>query len=129
MHKELIISIVIVISIFALNYITQNYTDKTVIEVKEYLEKVKEELIKEEPNFKEAIIKADKAFEKWEELDDKLALYIEHDEIEKVTTAITSTVSFTKMKDEGQAVDSIDRCKYIIENIKQREQFSIDNIF
>ena len=38
MHKELIISIVIVISIFALNYITQNYTDKTVIEVKEYLE-------------------------------------------------------------------------------------------
>ena len=32
MHKELIISIVIVISIFALNYITQNYTDKTVIE-------------------------------------------------------------------------------------------------
>ena len=63
MHKELIISIVIVISIFALNYITQNYTDKTVIEVKEYLEKVKEELIKEEPNFKEAIIKADKAFE------------------------------------------------------------------
>ncbi|MCI9287200.1 MAG: DUF4363 family protein [Clostridia bacterium] len=129
MHKELIISIVIVISIFALNYITQNYTDKTVIEVKEYLEKVKEELIKEEPNFKEAIIKADKAFEKWEELDDKLALYIEHDEIEKVTTAITSTVSFTKMKDEGQAVDSIDRCKYLLDHIDEREKFALDNIF
>ena len=129
MHKELIISIVIVISIFALNYITQNYTDKTVIEVEEYLEKVKEELIKEEPNFKEAIIKADKAFEKWEELDDKLALYIEHDEIEKVTTAITSTVSFTKMKDEGQAVDSIDRCKYLLDHIDEREKFALDNIF
>lgn len=129
MHKELIISIVIVISIFALNHITQNYTDKTVIEVKEYLEKVKEELIKEEPNFKEAIIKADKAFEKWEELDDKLALYIEHDEIEKVTTAITSTVSFTKMKDEGQAVDSIDRCKYLLDHIDEREKFALDNIF
>ena len=97
--------------------------------MKEYLEKVKEELIKEEPNFKEAIIKADKAFEKWEELDDKLALYIEHDEIEKVTTAITSTVSFTKMKDEGQAVDSIDRCKYLLDHIDEREKFALDNIF
>lgn len=129
MHKELIISIVIVISIFALNFITQSYTDKTVTEVKECLEKVKEELTKEEPDFEKAIISADKAFEKWEELDDKMVLYIEHNEIEKVTTAITSTVSFTKMKDEGQAVDSIDRCKYLLEYIDEREKFTLDNIF
>lgn len=129
MHKELIISIVIVISIFALNYITQGYTDKTVAEVKDHLEKVKEELIKEEPDFEVAILKADEAFNKWEELDDMLVLYIEHDEIEKVTTAITSTGSFTKMKDEGQAVDSIDRCKYLLDNIDKREKFTLDNIF
>lgn len=129
MHKELIISIIIVISIFTLNFITQSYTDKTVTEVKECLEKLKEELTKEEPDFEKAIIKADKAFEKWEELDDKMVLYIEHNEIEKVTTAITSTVSFTKMKDEGQAVDSIDRCKYLLEYIDEREKFTIDNIF
>lgn len=129
MHKELIISIIIVISIFALNFITQSYTDKTVTEVKECLEKVKEELTKEEPDFEKAIISADKAFEKWEELDDKMVLYIEHNEIEKVTTAITSTVSFTKMKDEGQAVDSIDRCKYLLEYIDEREKFTLDNIF
>lgn len=129
MHKELIISIVIVISIFALNFITQSYTDKTVTEVKECLEKVKEELTKEEPDFEKAIISADKAFEKWEELDDKMVLYIEHNEIEKVTTAITSTVSLTKMKDEGQAVDSIDRCKYLLEYIDEREKFTLDNIF
>lgn len=129
MHKELIISIVIVISIFVLNFITQSYTDKTVTEVKECLEKVKEELTKEEPDFEKAIISADKAFEKWEELDDKMVLYIEHNEIEKVTTAITSTVSFTKMKDEGQAVDSIDRCKYLLEYIDEREKFTLDNIF
>ena len=129
MHKELIISIIIVISIFALNYITQSYTDKTVIEVKEYLEKIKEELIKEEPDFKAAMLKADKAFEKWEELDDKMALYIEHDEIEKVTTAIISAQSFTQMEDEAQSVDSIDRCKYLLDHIDEREKFTIDNIF
>lgn len=129
MHKELIISIVIIISIFALNYITQGYTDKTVNEVKEHLNSIKEELTKEEPDFEKAIIKADKAFEKWEELDDKMALYIEHNEIEEVTTAITSTKSFTKMEDEGQAVDSIDRCIYLLEYIDEREKFTLDNIF
>lgn len=129
MYKELIISIVIVISILALNYITQGYTDKTVAEVKEHLEKVKEELIKEEPDFEVAILKADEAYNKWEELDDMLVLYIEHNEIEKVTTAITSAGSFTKMKDEGQAVDSIDRCKYLLDYIDKREKFTIDNIF
>lgn len=129
MHKELIISIVIIISIFALNYITQGYTDKTVNEVKEHLNSIKEELTKEEPDFEKAIIKADKAFEKWEELDDKMVLYIEHEEIEKVTTAITSTASFTKMKDEGQAVDSIDRCIYLLDYIDEREKFTLDNIF
>lgn len=129
MHKELIISIVIVISIFALNYITQTYTDKTVNEVKEHLESIKEELVKEEPDFEKAILKADEAFNKWEELDDKMVLYIEHEEIEKVTTAITSTKSFTEMEDEGQAVDSIDRCIYLLDYIDEREKFTIDNIF
>lgn len=129
MHKELIICIVIVISIFALNYITQTYTDKTVNEVKEHLESIKEELVKEEPDFEKAILKADEAFNKWEELDDKMVLYIEHEEIEKVTTAITSTKSFTEMEDEGQAVDSIDRCIYLLDYIDEREKFTIDNIF
>lgn len=129
MHKELIISIVIVISIFALNHITQKYTDKTVSEVKQHLESIKEELVKEEPDFEKAILKANEAFDKWEELDDKMVLYVEHEEIEKVTTAITSTKSFTEMEDEGQAVDSIDRCIYLLDYIDEREKFTIDNIF
>lgn len=129
MHKELIISIVIVVSIFALNYITQKYTDKTVSEVKEHLESIKEELVKEEPDFEKAMLKANEAFDKWEELDDKIVLYVEHEEIEKVTTAITSTKSFTEMEDEGQAVDSIDRCIYLLDYIDEREKFTIDNIF
>lgn len=129
MHKELIISIVIVVSIFALNHITQEYTDKTVSEVKEHLESIKEELVKEEPDFEKAMLKANEAFDKWEELDDKIVLYVEHEEIEKVTTAITSTKSFTEMEDEGQAVDSIDRCIYLLDYIDEREKFTIDNIF
>lgn len=129
MYKEVIISIVIATVIFCLNFLTQNYTKSSVSQIKEHLDHTKEELIKEEPDYEVASKKANETLEKWEELDDTIALYIEHAEIEKVKTAIISMQSFIETKDDSQAVESIDRCKYVLENIKQREEFSIDNIF
>ena len=129
MYKEVIISIVVAIVIFGLNFITQSYTQNAVAQVSEKLNDTKQELVKESPDYELASKKANYTLDKWEELDDSIALYIEHTEIEKVKTAIISMKSFIEMEDNSQAVDSIDRCNYILENIKQREEFSIDNIF
>lgn len=129
MHKELIISIVIIVAIFGLNYITQKNTDNTVTKMKEYLDNTRNELVGKSPNYEEALKKANETYDKWEELDDIIALYIEHDEIEKTKTAIVSMQSFIQMEDESQAVDSIDRCKYILDHIDEKEKFAIDNIF
>lgn len=129
MNKELVICIIIFIMVLSLNFVTQKYTNKTIEEVTKLLNDTRQELTKKEPDYDIATKKAEDTFNKWEELDDTWALYIEHDEIEKVTTAITATKSFTEMKDDSQAIDSIDRCKYILEHIKQREIFSLDNIF
>lgn len=129
MYKEVVICIIVVIVIFSLNYATQNYTSYTVEEIKENLDNTREELIQEQINYEVALNKANSTFNRWEELDDILALYIEHDEIEKVKTALTSMKSFIEMRDDSQAVDSIDRCKYILEHIIEKEKFSIDNIF
>lgn len=129
MNKEIIICVIIVIMIFGLNYITQNYTDKTVQEIQAYLDETRQELTKEEPDYELATKKAEDTYNRWEGLDDIMAIYIEHDEIEKVTTAITSAKSFAEMEDDSQAVDSIDRCKYILDNIDKREKFTLDNVF
>jgi hypothetical protein len=128
-YKEIIICIVVIIVIFGLNYATQNYTNYTVNEIKENLDNTREELAKDVPSYEVALTKANNTFNRWEELDDILALYIEHDEIEKVKTALTSMKCFIEMEDDSQAVDSIDRCKYILEHIIEKERFSIDNIF
>ncbi len=129
MYKELIISAIVAIVILGLNTITQNYTKNAVEQMKEKLDKTRQELVKEEADFETAKKASKEAFDKWEELDDTIALYIEHAEIEKVKTAVISMQSFIEMEDDSQAVDSIDRCQYILENIKRREEFSIDNIF
>lgn len=99
------------------------------VAVNEGLSNVRQELTKEEPNYEEALKQAEQVHKKWEELDDTMALYIEHTEIEKVTTAIISSKSFIEMKDNSQSVDSIDRCMYILDNIEQKEKSTIDNIF
>lgn len=129
MNKEIIICIIIVILVFSLNIVTQKYTEKVVGEVTTLLDATREELTKEEPDFEIALKKADEAYNKWEELDDTWALYIEHNEIEKVTTAITAAKSFSEMNNNEESVDSIDRCKFILQHIKEREQISLDNIF
>ena len=129
MYKELIISAIVAIVILGLNTITQNYTKNAVEQMKEKLDKTRQELVKEEADFETAKKASKEAFDKWDELDDTIALYIEHAEIEKVKTAVISMQSFIEMEDDSQAVDSIDRCQYILENIKRREEFSIDNIF
>lgn len=129
MYKELIISAIVAIVILGLNGITQNYTKNAVTQVSEKLDKTRQELVKEEVDFESAKKASKEALDRWEQLDDTIALYIEHAEIEKVKTAIISMQSFIEMEDDSQAVDSIDRCCYILENIKRREEFSIDNIF
>lgn len=129
MYKEVVISTIIIIVIIILNIITQNYTKNTVSQMKMYLDSTKEELVKEEPDYDMALEKAKETFEKWEELDEIIVLYTEHSEIEKISTAIISMQSFIEMEDDSQAVDSIDRCNYILENIESKERLSIDNIF
>ena len=58
-----------------------------------------------------------------------MAYYIEHDELEKVKTAITSIKSYVEVKEYNQSLESIDKCKYILEHIQESQRLSLDNIF
>lgn len=99
MHKELIISVIIIIFIFGLNYITQKNTDNTVEIVTDKLQIVRQEVMQDNPNKEQAMDRARIAYDKWEELDDKLAYYVEHDELEKVKTALTSVQSYVEVEE------------------------------
>ncbi len=129
MYRELIISFIIVIAIITLNYTLQINTDKKVNEVNEQIEITRKELAKEDVDYKIALEKANIMFDKWEEADDTLAYYLEHNEIEKVTTALTSVKSLVEMEDNVQAVENLDKCKYILIHIDEKEKFTLDNIF
>lgn len=127
MIKETVISIVIVIMIFSLDMFTQRFTDKTTAEITEIFTELKDLAVEE--NKEKMETKIAELDEKWNEKHDKLAYYIEHDELEKVDTAIVSAKSYIRTEDYSSAASELDVGKFVLEHIQEKYKFNLVNVF
>ena len=59
----------------------------------------------------------------------KLAYYIEHDELEKVDTAIITMKSYIETEDYSSAVAELDEGKFVLEHIQKKNAFNLQNVF
>ena len=127
MYKETTICICIIILIIWLDILTQNYTKTSTIEITECLSELKKEIEdKSLENAKEKLGELDK---KWDEKHDKLAYYIEHDELEKVETNLTSLRSFIEAKENSEAVSELDKSIFVLKHIEDKYAFNLQNVF
>ena len=129
MRKELIISIVILILIFGLNYITQGYSKNNIDIIANDLRSIRQDTLQEEPNKEKIMQEVDNVYKKWEDVDDNFAYYLEHNELEKIKTALTSIKSYTEVEEYPESVEQLDKCLYLLEHIYQKEEVTLDNIF
>ena len=131
MTKELIISIIIVVLIFVGNSVTENYTEESVNETKQSLSALREEIIKNEDEVDVNITKEkiDDIHEQWDSRYEKLAYYIEHDELEKVKTELTGLRGYIEKEEYSEAVPELDKSVYILEHIKDKTALNLKNIF
>ena len=127
MHKELIICIILVTLIVIGDWIIQNYTKNTINNITGELETLKQCLFeKSDKNINEQIDRIDN---KWNKVHDKLACYIEHDELEKVETNFTACKSFAKTEEYEQAISELEKTVYVLEHITDKYSFDLVNIF
>lgn len=126
MYKELIISIIIIIVIFVTNYITENFTQETIVTVSQNLQQIKKNIEQEEKTILESV---NETQEKWNEARNKLAYYIEHDELEKIETELIAMTGYIEQEEYAEAVASIEKTKYILEHLQEKEKLSLINIF
>lgn len=127
MFKELIISIVIIISIFSLDMFTQNYTEKSVERITEQFSNLKKYISDDNAeNIQNTIKNID---DDWEKIHDKLAYYIEHDELEKVETNLTSLKSYIETNEYAEAVSELDKSVFILKHIEDKYVFNLQNVF
>lgn len=127
MMKETIICVIIVVLIVSLDIFTQGYTQRATSEITQIFKELKEEMLienKEQIDNKVKILD-----EKWGQKHDALAYYIEHDELEKVDTAIVSLKSYVETKDYSSAVAELDEGKFVLEHIQKKNAFNLENVF
>lgn len=127
MFKETVTCIIIIVLIVCLDLFTQNYTKQSVETMTEELALIKEEMTL--GNKEKTKEKIDELNQKWKEKHDKLAYYIEHDELEKVDTAIVNMKSYFETEDISSASAELEEGKFILEHIEDKNSFNLQNIF
>ena len=118
MFKEIFICILILSMIFVGNYITQSYTLKSVNEISSNLVEIKDEMQKENIESKKVNDKIGEMSNNLERRHDKLSYYIEHNEIEKLETELTSLKSYVEVEQYDEAINEIDRALFLLNHIK-----------
>ena len=131
MGKETIICIVIVILIVVGENFVHSYTIESIEELSNNLTQLKSEILKNEENIDMDYIKDElsQIEEEWRQRHDKLAYFIEHDELEKVETDMTSMKSFIKAQEYNEAISELDKSIFVLKHIEDKYAFNLQNIF
>ncbi len=129
MKRELIITIIIVIVIIIAGIVTQNNTKKIIGQITDMLESIKQDILidsKEQSEYDENI---DNIYEQWLENDQGLSIYLEHNELEKVTTEIREIKGNIEAGEIKESVPHIETCMATLEHIEEKQAFNLQNIF
>lgn len=129
MYKELLISISIIILIIALDICTQKYTNYAVEQTISNLYEVKQNTKSYEKNDDNISNLINEIYNDWLKKHKKLAIFIEHDELEKVETDFVTCRSYIESKQYDMANAELEKTIFVLEHIRDKYSFDFQNIF
>lgn len=133
MQKEIVIVVIIVILIFATHILTQNYTKQSVFTINEKLKEIRvlAEQINalEQADNSELLNKVTNLRAEWENINNYMSLYIEHNELEKVNSHLVLMQSNFEMEEHTQGITELENCIYILQHIEEKQALKIINLF
>ena len=65
----------------------------------------------------------------WENRHDKLAYYIEHNELEKVETNLVALNGFIESNEYSDAISELDKSVFVLKHIEDKYAFNLENVF
>lgn len=129
MLKESIVCIVIVIAIIFGNNTTQDYTKDSVSELSSGLLKLRGNVNQENIENDNIQKEVEEIYKNWEKRHEKLAYFIEHDELEKVETELIAIKSEVEIGNYEELISGIDKSVFILEHIEDKYAFNLENVF
>lgn len=129
MFKESVIIFLILLLVILGNYITQKYTVETVNMVSEDLNQLRNKLENEDEKKENLYDIFNTVNDKWYSRHVVLANYIEHQELEKVETGLSSVKGYMDVNEYSDAIVEIDRINYMLKHIEHKNAINFENIF
>ena len=148
--REIWLLILIIIIIAVLEIITNLISNNSVEQILGNLKEVKTNLENVEKNEEEKLSLANsqkleieesseeinglmeqigKLKEEWFKAEKKLSFFAEHDELEKISYAITILEENAKNNEYNDALENIVEANYWLEHVKEKDSLKIKNIF
>ena len=128
MFKETLICVSIIILILLGNMITNKYTIKSIESLSNKLEEVKIS-INENKEKEDTQKNIEEMLSDFNSRHDKLAIYIEHAEIEKVELELESMQSYFEEDDIKKTITQIDKSVFLLKHLEDKYAFNLQNVF
>ena len=129
MYKELVISLIILIAIFTIDYFTQTYTDKVINETTQDISKLEEDIKNENVDGEKVKKDINDIYQKWLNYHPTLAYFLEHNELEKVETDFVAGKSYIESSQYSDALSELDKTKFVLKHLNEKYSFNLENIF
>ena len=125
--KEYLIIVVILVVVFVTDYLTNKRLVESVGWMKDGITSI-ENKISEQKEW-EAQEEFYELEEKWKQETEKLSLFVEHDELEKVSTNIVIIESNFETDETDKVLENIAELRFLLEHIEEKNQLKLKNVF
>ena len=127
--RETIIIILILIIIIVGAIVIQNYLNKTADLVVGKLNKLKENMKKEEIVQEDIKKEVEDVYSSWESVNEKWSTIVLHDEIDLIETSLVKMKSGIESGDYDDSIRELDTSIFLLNHIKEKEKLCLKNIF
>lgn len=125
--KEYLIILVILIIVFFAEYITSKNLNDSIKWMSAGVTSVENKML--EKNEEEAKNEFKDLKKKWKKESEKLALFVEHNELEKVSKDIVIIESNLESGENEKILENIDELQFMLEHIQEKNKLKLKNIF
>lgn len=125
--KEYLIIVIILLFVFYVEHLTSKNLGEAVHWMRDGIHSIESQI--KEGKESQAQQEFYDLEQKWKEKSEKLALFVEHNELEKVSNDIVLIESNFETDETDKVLENIAELKFMLEHIEEKNQFKLKNIF
>lgn len=118
--KEIVIIVISLILVVTGSLFSLNLVEKTSNELIANIENLEENMTKE---------LADEVYKMWQKIDDKWSIIVSHNDLDLIELSLIKAKSCIEKNDYIGSAEELQKSKFLIKNISEKQKFKLKNIF